>query len=176
MEKPDFYEWVELKHGIDRELLENSSRYSVEVNYRSDMGEVLEGFVKLMLSYTSAGMKNCGYHVKNLITEKPFRILVSTRNWDDGEWVGVALFNDKVNKFVIAGGFYNKDRKTVSIQEHKPTDAQSAAALCKELRNYMERLKKRSPRDSQTLQPAKLKRGPKPTHLKLIDQKSGPTV
>lgn len=163
MEKK-FNEWVESKEGLPP-LIESANRYSVEVNYRTNLDEVVDGFAKLVLGYISAGMKNCGYHCKTVFTDKPYRVLVSTRNWDDGEWIGLAVYNHSHKHFVIAAGHYNKDRKTVSIQKSQKCDANSAAEICKELRNYMEKLKRETPRQSNTLEPVKLKRGPKPTAL-----------
>jgi hypothetical protein len=168
-----FEEWIENKDGLPK-LNEDSNRYSIEVNYRSTIDEVIDNFAKLVLGYVSAGMKNCGYHTKIVFTDKPFRVLVSTRNWDDGEWVGVALYNHHHSTFVLAAGHYNKDRKTVSVQKSHRIDSKSAAEICKELRNLMEKLKKESPRLSNSLEPVKLKRGPKPTHLKKL-KKSGKT-
>lgn len=174
-----FNEWMErreLGSDADRILTEamQTSRYSVEVNYRSKIGEVVDSFAKLALGYVSAGMKNCGYHCKVVFTDRPFRVMVSTRNWDDGEWVAVAVFNHDTGKFVIARGFYNKDRKTVSIQSSRKCDAASAAEIVRELRNIMEELKRTPPRGSSTLEPVQVKRGPKPTHLKKLKMVSGP--
>lgn len=174
-----FDEWMEKRDlGEDAPKILNeavsSSRYSVEVNYRSSMDEVIEGFAKLTLGYVSAAMKNCGYHTKIVFTSKPLRCLISTRNWDDGEWVGLVTFNDNDNCFIIAKGSYNKDRKTISIHSSKKCTAKSAAEIVRELRNYMEHLKKETPRGSDTLQPAQLKRGPKPSHLKKLKKVQGP--
>ena len=56
-----FNEWILLK--------ENNSRYSVEVNYRTGMSDVLRGFAKISLGYVSAAMKKSGYHIK-IVFEK----------------------------------------------------------------------------------------------------------
>lgn len=170
-----FNEWLEHK-TLSKTLTESlqANRYSIEVNYRTKIDEVHDAFAKLCLGYISAGMKNCGYHVKVLFTSKPFRISVSTRNWDDGEWVGLAVFDHNANKFVVAKGTYNKDRKTVSIHSSKKCQGVSAAEVVKELRNLMEELKRTPPKGSNTLEPAQLKRGPKPTHLKKLKKVSGP--
>jgi hypothetical protein len=174
-----FYEWLEAKDlGSDAPKILNevasSSRYSVEVNYRTDLKEFIEGFAKISLGYISAAMKNCGYHAKIYFNDHPYRVFVSTRNWDDGEWVGVVVFNPDKKCFVLAKGTYNKDRKTVSIDSSRECAGKSAAEVVRELRNHMEKLKKDKPRGSSTLEPAKLKRGPKPTHLKKLSKISGP--
>jgi hypothetical protein len=173
MEK-NFNEWIENKDPELIPLQETSTRYSVEVNYRTTFEEAIESYAKLCLSYVSAGMKNCEYHVKTIFNEKPFRVIVSTRNWDDGEWVGIVAFNHKEHCFIIADGHYNKDRKTVSIQSNKKCSGKSASEITKELRNHMEKLKKQKPRGSDTLEPAKLKRGPKPQFLKKFKPLTGP--
>jgi hypothetical protein len=82
-----------------------TSRYSVEINYRTTSKEALEGFAKIALGYVSAALKNHGYHTKHVFTEKPLRLLVSTRNWDDGEWSRCVTWNHEHNCFVISKGF-----------------------------------------------------------------------
>jgi len=160
----NFNNWLNNKESI----IESSARYSVEVNYRSSMDEVIDSFAKLTLGYVSAGLKNCGFHVKNLYHEKPFRIFVSTRNWDDGEWVGVVVFDTKQKCFVIAKGYYNKDRQSVTIMGSQKCTHKVASEICREMRNFMEKLKKEKPRGSNTLNPVPLKRGPKQTIFKKL--------
>lgn len=174
MDAQNFNEWLDNKNPDLMPLSESTSRYSVEVNYRSSLDEVIDSFAKLSLGYVSAGMKHCGFHVKNIYDEKPYRVIISTRNWDDGEWVGLVLFNAKENCFIIAKGHYNKDRKTVSIQGSHKCSVKSAAEICKEMRNYMEKLKKEKPRGSDTLEPVKMKRGPKPKFMQKIKKVQGP--
>lgn len=174
-----FNKWLEYRDlGTDASKIltetTQTSRYSVEVNYRSNLTEVMDAFAKLVLGYVSAGMKNCGYHTKVMFTDKPFRVMISTRNWDDGEWVGIATFNHDHGYFVIATGTYNKDRKTVSIQTSRRSSGTAAAEIVRELRNLMEDLKRSKPRGSSTLNPAEMKRGPKPTHLKNLKKVTGP--
>ncbi len=170
--------WAENKDLGDHAGIINETskmaRYSVEVNYRTTFKEAVDAFAKLSLGYASAALKNCGYHVKTLFTAEPYRVLVSTRNWDDGEWVGMVVFNHKENCFVVGEGSYNKDKKTVSIHKSKKCDAKSAAEIVKELRNLMEKLKRENPVRSGTLQPAQLKRGPKPSMLTKLNKLSGP--
>lgn len=172
MENKKFNEWIEEK---DPNLIsENSSRYSVEVNYRTSFEEVVDNYAKLTLGYISAGLKQVGYHVRNLYNEKPYRIIISTRNWDDGEWVGVLMFNSKERKFKIAKGYYNKDRKSVSVQISHDATGNTASELCKEMRNIMEKLKRQNPRGSNTLEPAPLKPGPKPRYSQKLHKLDGP--
>jgi hypothetical protein len=91
------------------------------------------------------------------------RILVASRNFDDGEWVGVVNFNPQHEggAFVISKGFYNRDRRSVSVQSSKKVDGDSAAAITTELRNMMNGLKGQKDRHQEKLNPVALKRGPK---------------
>lgn len=150
-----FNEWYDLK--------ENSSRYSVEVNYRTSIKDILDGFAKISLAYVSAGLKKFGYHVKRILDEKPMRVLVSSRNWDDGEWVAMVHFNPDVQGgcFIISRGFYNKDRKTISIQRSEKCKYDNPSEIVKELRNLMHELKNKKDNHVEKLKPVKLKRGPK---------------
>jgi len=138
-----------------------ATRYSVEVNYRSKVKEVLEAYAKIVLGYVSAALKQNDYHVKQVFDESPMRIIVSTRNFDDGEWTGIVLFNPHKECFIVAKGFYNKNRKTVSIQGSKKCDGDSAAEITKEIRNVMHNLKGKKDRYREKLRPVPLKRGPK---------------
>ena len=142
-------------------LSETSDRYSVEINYRTDMHEVLEGYAKLVLGYVMSAMKKIGYHVRHVYSEKPYRIVVAARNWDDGEWVVTLVYNPHINRFVMGEGFWNNDRKTVSIQSHHNLDHTSAVEIVKALTNRIVEVKKKEPRKINTLKPAPRKRGPK---------------
>lgn len=138
-----------------------TSRYAVEVNFRTTAKEAQEGFAKIALGYVSAALKNHGYHTKHVFSEKPLRLLVSSRNWDDGEWCGVVTWNHEHNCFVISKGFYNSERKTVSIQTSQKCNGDSAADVAKELHNLMHRAKSEPDRHMEKLKPVPLKRGPK---------------
>jgi hypothetical protein len=150
-----------------RELIEKrvdeSTRYSVEVNYRTKTDEVLEGFAKIALGYVSAALKKRGYHVRQIFDEKPMRIIVSSRNWDDGEWVGLIShrLKDGSGCFVMSNGFYNKDRKTVSIQRSEKCKNDTPAEMTKDLVNMMHGLRKHPDRHQEKLKRVPLKRGPK---------------
>lgn len=137
-----------------------TSRYSIAVDYRTDTEDVLEAFAKLVLGYVSAGLKKMGFHTKHVYEEKPLRLMVSSRNWDDGEWVGLVSWSDKERCFLISKGFYNKDRRTVSVQSTKRC-ADSASEIAKELSNTMRHLKDQPDRHHEKLKPVSLKRGPK---------------
>ena len=71
----------------DQNLNEGSqnSRYSVEVNFDTTKDDCLLSYAKIMLGYISAAMKKMNYHVKLVFSEKPLRLIVASRNWDDGE-------------------------------------------------------------------------------------------
>jgi len=152
-----FQEWME------KRLDEGNTRYSVEVNYRTRTKEVLEGFAKIALGYVSAGLKKHGYHVRQIFDEEPARIMVSSRNWDDGEWVGMISYSPKEEGgcFIMSNGFYNKDRKTVSIQRSEKCKNDTPAEMAKELVNMMHGLKGVKDRHAEKLNPVRLKRGPK---------------
>lgn len=151
------------REHLDSELLESvqTSRYSVEVNYRTTKEEALEGFAKIALGYVSAALKNHGFHTKHVFGEKPLRLLVSSRNWDDGEWVGCVTWNHEHSCFVVSKGFYNKERRTISIQHSTKCTGNSAAEIGKELHNIMHKLKDEPDRHKEKLRPVSLKRGPK---------------
>lgn len=174
MDKSNFNEWLEQKEPELIPLNESTSRYSIEVNYRSKMGEVIDSFAKLSLGYISAGMKNCGFHVKQIFDEKPYRILVSTRNWDDGEWVGFVIFDHAGQCFHMGKAVYQKDKKSVLIHGKQKCTGDSASEICKDLRNQMEKLKREKPHGSNTLEPAPMKRGPKPKFMQKIKKVQGP--
>lgn len=142
-------------------LRENNSRYSVGVDYTTNITDVLSGFAKISLGYVSAGMKKAGYHVKIVFDKEPYRVMVSSRNWDDGEWVGMVSFNSKLNCFIVSRGFYNKERKTLSIQKSEKCKYDNPSEIVKELRNLMGELKNKKDNHQEKLKPVNLKRGPK---------------
>lgn len=148
---------------LEENLVESveTSRYAIEVNYRTTPKESLESFAKICLGYVSAALKNHGYHTKHVFTEKPLRLLVSSRNWDNGEICGVITWNTEHNCFVISKGFYNKDRRTVSVQNSKKCSGDSAADVTKELHNLMHYSKGQPDRHVEKMKPVPLKRGPK---------------
>lgn len=152
-----FSEWMRLDEAS------SNSRYSVEVNYRTKTGEVLDGFAKIALGYVSASLKRNGYHVKQVFDELPMRIIVSSRNWDDGEWVGMISYKKEGSHggFLISNGFYNKDRKTVSVQSTKRCQDDTPAGMAKELINMMYGMRDKKDRRREELKPVHLKRGPK---------------
>lgn len=138
-----------------------TSRYAVEVNYRTTAKEALEGYAKITLGYVSAALKNHGYHTRHVFVEKPLRLLVSSRNWDDGEWCGVVTWNPDHNCFVLSKGFYNKERRSVEVQSSNKCTGDSAAEVVKDLHNAMHQMKGQPDRHMPKLKPVPLKRGPK---------------
>lgn len=151
-----FINWLK-----QQELTEADTRYSVEVNYRTRTDEVLKHAAKITLGYASAALKKADYHVKQVFEEEPLRILVSARHWDDGEWVGLISWNTKEQTYIVSKGFYNKDRKSVSVQNSQTCDAENAADIVKEIRNLMHSLKDEPDRHVEKLKKVPLKRGPK---------------
>ncbi len=152
-----------LKEDGDSVVCEGAeaSRYSIEVNYRTKLKDAEEAFAKVTLGYVSAAMKNSGYHCKLVFDEEPLRVIVSSRNWDDGEWVGMVSFNPHHHCFVLSKGFYNRERKTVSVQKYDTMKGNSASDIANDLRNMMHNLKGQPDRHLEKLKPVPLKRGPK---------------
>lgn len=138
------------------------TRYSVEVNYRTNKEDVLGGFAKIALGYVSAALKREGYHVKLIFDEEPYRIIVSARNWDDGGWCGLISYNHKIDMFVLSKGFYNKSKKTVSVTDsHKIDGELNASSMVKKLKDVMSDLKNKKDNHQEKLKGINLKRGPK---------------
>ena len=127
----NFKEWKDAEDSFIESV--EVSRYSIEVNYRTTSEEALEGFAKLCLGYISAALKKHGYHTKHVFTEKPLRLMVSSRNWDDGEWTGLVTWNPEHLCFIISKGFYNKTRSTVSVKKSMKCVGKSASEITKEL-------------------------------------------
>ena len=157
----NFKQWCYIDANTSLSETVTNTRYSIETNFRSKIKDMLEAFAKISLGYVSAALKQSGYHVKHVYNEAPIRILVSTRNWDDGEWVGMVTFNPEHECFIISKGFYNKDRKTVSIHNSQKCSGDSAADITKELRNLMHDLKGKPDRHKDKLKGIPMKRGPK---------------
>lgn len=139
----------------------DSTRYSVEVNFRTNPDEVLTAYAKVALGYVSAGLKQHNLHCKHVYTEKPVRILVSGKNWEDGEWICVVSWNDEHKCFVISKGFYNKDRRSVSIQSSEKCEEKNAAEITKKVFNLMHHLKDQPDNHKEKLKGINLKKGPK---------------
>ena len=153
-----FIEWLVSK---EENFRESNTRYSVEVNFRTRVDEILENYAKISLGYVSAALKKKDYHVRQVFNENPIRILVSSRNWDDGELVGVISWNSKKHCFIISEGFYNKGRKTVSVQSSQHCNGNNASDITKQAINLMHNLKGKKDRRSLNLKKVPLKRGPK---------------
>ena len=151
----DFLNWLRLDEGTDY------TRYSVEVSYRSKKDEVLKAYAKICLGYISAGMKNANFHVKHVFDQDPIRILISSRNWDDGEWVIVVNWNSNKKMFILSYGFYNKERRSVSIQKSEDCAYDNAAEIVRLLKNKMHELKDKPDRHTVKLKKVPFKTGPK---------------
>jgi hypothetical protein len=106
-------------------------------------------------------MKKSGYHIKQIYNEKPIRLMVSSRNWDDGEWVAMASWNPHHKCFFISKGFYNKDRKSINIQSSEKCKEESASEIYKKLKNILHSLRNKPDRHQPKLKSVPLKRGPK---------------
>jgi hypothetical protein len=61
----------------------------------------------------------------------------------------------------MSNGFYNKDRKTVSIQRSEKCKNDTPAEMTKDLVNMMHGLRKHPDRHQEKLKRVPLKRGPK---------------
>lgn len=158
-----FIQWMAAKA---EPVNESNTRYSVEVNFRTKIKEILENYAKVSLGYVSAALKASDFHIKQVFDDGLIRVLVSSRNWDDGEWVVVVSWNPHHNSFFITKGFYNKMTKNVSIPKAHTSDkmkADNAAQITAEIRNMMHDLKDKKDRHIQKLKKVPLKRGPKHT-------------
>lgn len=145
----------------DTQISEADTRYSVEVNFRTRTDEVLKSAAKITLGYASAALKKQDFHVKQVFEEEPLRILVSSRNWDDGEWTCLVSWDSKEKCYVVSKGFYNKDRKTVSVQSTHKCEAENASEIVMQVRNVMHNLKNKPDRHVEKLKKVPMKRGPK---------------
>ena len=146
-----------------RPLVEASTRYSVEVNFRTKIDDVLENYARIALGYVSAALKHSDYHVKQVFDDGLIRILVSARNWDDGEWVVVASWNPHHRCFFITKGFYDKMNKQVSFKKDSSERCESdnPAEITAQIKNLMHHLKDQPDRHVEKLKRVPLKRGPK---------------
>lgn len=155
-----FKEYFTIKTNIIKESVE-TSRYAVDVNYRTTMEEANHGFAKIALGYVSAALKKMGFHVKLVFSEKPLRIIVSSRNWDDNEWVGMISYNSSLGFFVLSKGYYNRTKKTVTVMSSSKIDGPTSASnMAEKLKNSMDDLKTAPARKNAEIK-IDLKRGPK---------------
>lgn len=155
-----FVEYYNKKVSLLNEAVE-SSRYAVEINYKTTMDEADFGFAKIALGYVSAALKKMGYHVKLVFSEKPLRVIVSSRNWDDGEWVGMITYNTALHCFVLSKGTYNRMKKSVNVtQADKIVGELSAIKMAEKLKEKMDSLKGLPCKKSIDIN-INLKRGPK---------------
>jgi hypothetical protein len=155
-----FSEYYNRKFRRLNEVAERS-RYAVEVEFRTTLDEADFGFAKIALGYVSSALKKMGYHVKLVFSEKPLRVIVSSRNWDDGEWVGMISYNTAQKVFVLSKGHYNKSDKSVSVKNSSDIKGPiSGQSLSEKLKGTMDEIKKLPPHKRQELN-IHLKRGPK---------------
>jgi len=136
------------------------SRYSVEVNYRTNIKQVSSATAKIILGYVSANLKN-EYHVRQIFDEEPVRIFISARNFEDGEWIAILSFNPETRKFVISKGFYRKDTKVVRDISGQNANGNNGAELATEMRGIMVSFENKPDQHQPTLKPLNLRRGPK---------------
>lgn len=155
----NFVDWLKSQSTIN----ESSTRYSVEVNYRTSIDEVLEAYARITLGYVSAALKHADYHVKQVFDDGLLRILVSIRNWDDGGWVVVVSWNPKQKSFFITNGFYNKLSKSVGVKKEseKKSNSDNASEITNQVKNILHSLKTVKDRYVEKLKKVPLKRGPR---------------
>lgn len=155
-----FQEYFAVKHQLLNEVVQ-STRYAVDINFRTTMDEVKYGFAKIAIGYVSAALKNLGFHVKLVFTEPPLRVLVSSRNWDDNEWVGMISYNKALGAFVLSKGYYNKSKKSVTVMKSTKIDEPiNASTMSEKLKKTMDSLKDEPERKAVKID-LDLKRGPK---------------
>ena len=73
----------------------------------------------------------------------------------------MALWNPQDKCYIMSKGFYNKDRKSVSVQQSKKSDAVNASQITQELKNMMHSVKDQPDRHVEKLKKVPLKRGPR---------------
>jgi hypothetical protein len=154
-----FIEWLKRQENLN----EINTRYSVEVNFRTRIKEILESYAKITLGYVSAALKNANYHVKQVFDDGLIRIMVSMRNWDDGTWVVVASWNPHHNCFIITTGFYNRMNKSISVkkEEGQKCSAENASEITNQIKNILHHLKDKKDKHIEKLKKVPLKTGPK---------------
>ena len=139
-----------------------STRYSIEVNYRSHIDQILNSYAKIVLGYASAALKRDRLHVKQVFDDPVPRILVSSSDWNDGTWTIVSNWNKDLKSFIISRGFYRKDLKQVSKQgESRKSNASSSSELVSDIKEEMGKVKELPDRHIDPLKKVKLKTGPK---------------
>jgi hypothetical protein len=155
-----FSEYVNKKHTLVQESVE-TSRYAIDVNYRTTMDDVSFGFAKIALGYVSAALKRMGYHIKMVFSEKPLRVIVSSRNWDDGEWVGMICYNAQLGCFILSKGHYNRMKKSVNVVSSEKIDSKpSASEMAAKLKEKMASIENLPSKKNLEIK-VNLKRGPK---------------
>lgn len=147
----------------DTTLNEASTRYSVEVNFRTKLKEVMESYARIALGYVSAALKQSDIHVKQVFDDGLIRILASSRNWDDGSWVVVVSWNPHHNCFVMTKGFFNKMNKQVSFKSGSEVRCKTdnASEITTQIKSLLHQLKDQPDRHVEKLKRVPLKRGPK---------------
>jgi hypothetical protein len=136
----------------------NVTRYSVEVNYNTDQKDFLKGYAKIVLGYVSAALKKQGFHCRIVFSEEPYRVIVTSRNWDDGEPVAMITYNQDHNFFVLSKGTYNKLKKTVTINSKEKIDGTiSSYHMVNKIKKDVEEMKNQVLKKNDDLK----KRGPK---------------
>lgn len=140
----------------------NSTRYSVEINFRTKIDEALINYAKISLGYASAGLKKADLHVKQVFDDNLPRIMVSQRNWDDGTWCVVYSWNSNQKCYFVSKGFFRKDTKSIVKQgESKKSDATNASEIVNEIKNLMHQLKDKPDKHIAKMKRVPLKSGPK---------------
>ncbi len=154
-----FIDWLKSREP----LTEGNTRYSVEVNFRTSIDEVLESYARIALGFVSAALKSADYHVKQIFDDGLIRILVSSRNWDDGEWVVVVSWNPHHRCFFLTPGFYDRMNRQVSYKKQAPQrcDSDNPSEITRQVKSLMHSLKQQPDRHIQKLKRVPLKRGPK---------------
>jgi hypothetical protein len=157
-----FIGWL-IRRAGEAPLEESNTRYSVEINFRTKIKEVLEHYAKICLGYVSAALKHADYHVKQVFDDNVIRLLVSSRNWDDGEHVVVVSWNPHHQAFFITKGNYNKMHKNVTFPKgsSEKCDTDSANEIAQKVKNLMHHLKDVPDKHLEKLKKVPLKTGPK---------------
>ena len=70
-------------------------------------------------------------------------------------------WNKEHKCYILSKGFYNKDRRTVSVQDNKYLEAENASDITSKIKNVFHELKDKPDRHVEKLKKVPLKRGPR---------------
>jgi len=140
--------------------MSQSSRYSVQIDFQTTAEKAHDDFAKLVLGFLSAALKAKNFQVKKVFEKEPIRIVVSSRNFQEGEIIAVVSHHNDDSCFVYTKCYYNKDRETATkISSEKIPGDNSASSIFKFVYAKMNSIKDEKPHHIH-LNPVKGQTGP----------------